>query len=234
VDHSSESTDEPALTPGQQWRFAEFRRRLEYVGESYRYWKEAEKDRPTFNQSLKLLARALQVRNRKSRKLVRLHPLIEIGISMLALDRSRNSTAEFEPSPAEIESAVCELLRRTRPIRGRPENLTLRYHVKGLMLLCEWTTGVPVTASPTTNSRYEPQMTSDGAKAIEMAFKRIDPAVTRTTLMNIVRQTRGRRELEGKRFEDFFPFYQPEPHPEHGPIVRPKIDLHFAHPIYCS
>jgi hypothetical protein len=222
------------LTPRQQWRFAEFRRRLEYVGESYRYWKDAENDRPTFNQSLKVLQRALKSPNRKRRKLIRLHPLVEIGISMLASNNSKDPADEFNPSPDEIETAVRELLRRTTAIRGRPSNLTLRYHVKALMLLCEWTTGVPVTASPLTNSVYEPQMTSDGAKAIEMAFKRIDPSVTRTTLMNIVRQTRGRRELEGKRFDDFFPLYQSEPHPELAVAAPSQIEVRFAHPIYCS
>ena len=234
MEKSGNGSDDQALTPGQRWRFTEFRRRLEYVGESYRYWKNVEKDRPTVNESLILLNRALHVPSRKRRDQIRLHPMIEIGISMFVL-RSRPDRSDISrPSQAEIQEASVELLRRTKPLRGRPRDETLWYHVKGLILLCEWASGVPVTASPTTNSVYDPQMTSDGAKSIEIAFRRIDPSVTKTTLMNIIRRTRAKRELEGKRFEDFFPLYKPEPHPDLGPPVQPTIDFNIAYPIYCS
>lgn len=234
MEQSRNGSDATLLTPGQLWRFAEFRRRLEYIGESYRFWKDAEIGRPTFNESLRLLRRAFEVPKRTRREQIRLHPMIEIGISIIASREGANPSGKFDPTQTEIEEASRELLLRAKPLRGRPQNMNLRYHVKGLILACEWASGTPVTASPTTNSEYDPQMTSDGAKSIEIAFKRIDPSINKTTLMNIIRQMRASRELEGKRFEELFPYYQPEPHPELGIVARPEFEIRIAHPIYCS
>ncbi len=181
VKQNRNMTGEQPLSPAQRWRLHEFRRRLEYVGASYQFWKDAEKDQPTFNESLRLLRRAWECPNRKRRDQIRLHPMIEIGVSIIAFQSRSEAAGEFNPTQAEIEAACRELLRRTKALRGRPQDLVLRYHVKGLILACEWASGTPVTASPTTNSEYDPQMTSDGAKSIEIAFKRIDPSVTKTT-----------------------------------------------------
>lgn len=228
------SAEQSAPVVDREWRLHEFRHRLDYVGDSYRYWKDIEASRPTFNESLELLQRELYAPNRRHREPTRLHPMIEIGASMIALKYQAGSILETKFSPAPLEAARHELLRRTKPIRGRPENPTLSYHVKGLILACEWATGVPVTASGTTNSLYDPQMTSDGASAIKFAFRRIDPSVTTTSLVNIVRRVRRRRELEGKRFEDFFPLYRPSPHPHLGMIGCPSVNLQTAYPIYCT
>lgn len=222
------------LTPAQLWRLSEYRRRLEYVRENYNFWKDALNDLPTFNESLELLRRAFEVPKRKRTESVRLHSLIEIGITFLANRRPPVGFMDVESSPAEMESAARELLKRLQPIRGRPENSNLRYHVWGLILACEWATGVPVTASSTTKSDYDPQVTSAGAKAIWMAFRRIDPSVTKTSIVNIIRASRASGELIGKRFEDLFPLYEPQAHPDFGPPGAPQIEVHFAYPIYCS
>jgi hypothetical protein len=75
------------------------------------------------------------------------------------------------------------------------------------MILWEWATGISVTASPTTGTRYRPQLTSAGANVIGKILQSTDPRITTTTLMNIVRKTRQKRELVGKTFQDFFPGY---------------------------
>jgi hypothetical protein len=136
-----------------------------------------------------------------------------------------------------MEAASQVFLQRYGLKKGRPQHRLLRYHVQAAMLLLETGTDVPVTASPTTNSEYEPQMTSRGAKVIERLFTEADPSINTTILVNIIRTTRAKRELEGKRFCDFFPTYIGEPPP--GVDRRPPPFASFeasgiAYPIYCS
>lgn len=209
----------------------EYLRRLNHLAESYLFWSSVFASSPTVNQSLTALDRALHHPKRKQHAPMRLHPEIEFAISYLA---SKEKEVGWSPTQQDIQIASRELVRRLRPIKGRPGNRVLRHHVQGLMILCEWASGVPVTASPTTNSTYEPQMSSDGAKVIQSIFQKIDPAVTITSLMNIVRGTRASRAIEGKRFEDFFPGYASEADPR-GPRVRTSVKvLGTASPIYCS
>src|SRR4051812_42801352 len=107
-----EQRAEPAaISAGQAWRLREFRRRLEYVDKSYHYWKDAEKDRPTFNESLELLRRSFQVPNRKRRRQTRLHPLVEIGISMIASRNQCGSNGRHECSQTAMELAARSLSR---------------------------------------------------------------------------------------------------------------------------
>ena len=197
-------TGEPLLSPAQVLVQMEFRRRLAYIVESYRIWSTLFEAGPTINESLALLKERSE-----DEETPPLNLQVEMAIEMLATHAfDRDVLGPLcHPAPDELEAARQTFVERMKPIRGRPDSRVLRYHVQGLMILWEWATGAGVTASPTTGTRYKPQMTSAGAKVIEQTFQSIDPSIRTTTLMNIVRKTRQKRQLAGKRFEDFFPGY---------------------------
>jgi len=193
-------------TPAQIVILGEFQRRLAYIAESYRLWSKVIGHGPSINESLARAKRSV-ARSSSGSEDVRLNLEFEAALEMIARAEAEKSKPTEHLTPEDIADAREKLIRSAKPIKGRPKSRVLRYHVQALMLLCEWATGVPVTASPTTGTAYKPQMTSVGARVTEAIFKAIDRSITTTTLMNIVRTTRQRRELHGKRFEDFFPFY---------------------------
>lgn len=225
----------------QAAKFAEFRQRLEYLTVSYRRAKDYFGDSRRFNESLHHLRKATNPRARRRQTSVRLAPELEAAIA-IGIETSRSETCpdgQYSAPSTDLVGEVCERLASSlAPTRGRPKDAVLTYYVQALMVLCEWATHTPVTASPTTNSDYAPQMTSPGAKVIQMVFEDLEPSVPVTTLMNIIRQTRAKRSNEGKRFGDFFPFYGGSIDPETGfPIPGPGFRLEkfgLAHPIYCS
>lgn len=221
-------------------KLAEYLRRMDHVVENYRFSKKHFGDSRRFNQSLRDLRKATNPKARKRDKRVRLAPELEAAIAIGVETRRTDAVSDTYVAPsADLVGEVCENLSRAlTPVRGRPDDAVLRYHVQAMMVLFEWATGNAVTASPTTNSEYLPQMTSAGARVIQFVFADLEPSLPVTTLMNIIRTTRAKRELEGKRFGDFFPFYGGSIDPETGfPIPGPGFKLEkfgLTHPIYCS
>lgn len=226
------------LTAGQRRKEAEFQRRLAYVMDSYRLWSQAFGEAGTFNDSLSRLKRAVRGHRPDEAPGKRLHPLLEAAIGGRAKAKSGSTTDPWSsPTCSEVAEACDEVANNVATQRGRPANSVLIYHVQALMLLWEWATGEPVTASRTTNSVYDPQMTSDGAKLIEHLVAVMDPTVSRTTLVNIVRSTRASDFLEGKSFRDLFPFHgghmdEKTGLPQLGP-GRSLRSFEVMPPIYC-
>jgi hypothetical protein len=105
------------------------------------------------------------------------------------------------------------------------------------MVLHQSMTGKEVTASRMRNSVYDPTMTSVGAQFVETIFRSIDPRVSTTTLVNIVRETRRTGAIDGKSFREHFRFYGGDVDPETGfPRPGPGFRLQSfepVNPIYC-
>jgi len=217
----------------------EFTRRLNYLMTSYRACAAAVPDSAAFNRSLKRLQRAVRLGRTGSGAEERLDPRLEILISQRAREMAGLGCGDLlgEEHSVFVQRAAADVASSTAPIRGRPVNLCLRHHVIGLMALIHETCGVPVVSSREKNSVYDPQLSDAAGRTIAMVFLELDPAVTKTQLVNIIRE--ARRAYAGKpmRFPDFFPFYgakwaEGSTAPTPGPGYR--LDrFEIAAPIYC-
>lgn len=221
-------------------KLTEYFRRRHFVIENYSFWKNVFGDNLPFNKSLGILRKAVDP-DARSREPIRLSPELETAIGMGVGSRRRDQTSLFTykaPSTTLVRNVCVDVATALAPIRGAPGRPLLTFHVQALVILNEWALGIPVTASRTKNSVYDPQMTSPGAQAIQAVFAELDPEVTVTTMMNIVHKSRASRELDGKRFGDFFPFYGGSVSAKTGlPIPGPGFKLEkfgLTHPIYCS
>lgn len=190
----------------------------------------------SFNESLKILAKAVNPRAKRSDTKTRLHPAIEATVTMRWRARYNPDGAPRRPEPSEILEICKELSEKTRPIRGRPPNTALEHHVHALMALIEEMCGIAPRAGPFINSVYGPQMRATGG-IIETFFKFVDPSVTTTTLANIVMRAHRTGAVRGKRFRDFCPFYGGSIDKETGhPLPSPGFKLESfepGYPIYC-
>jgi hypothetical protein len=216
----------------------EFRRRLGYVEQSYLFWKKCLGNSNDFNASLRGLKAALQAPADENATSDRLHPYLELLISGTA----RRSATGSPDSAArltreQLMAGAREVSAKTSPVRGRPADPILRYHVEGLMALIEEMGGHPVRSVRYKDRHYEPQMSTTGGKVIEQFFKAVDPAVTRTALANVVRDARRNYDSKPRRFMGYFPFYGGSIDPETGlpvPGRGYRLDqLELAPPIYC-
>ncbi|WP_188699549.1 hypothetical protein [Sphingomonas prati] len=186
------------------------------------------------------MTRALSSRAKRSPRKVRLHPLLEVAVNSLWLKRLREMDSDDgrTPTPEEMLGLCRELASKVKPFRGRPAHSVLTHHVHGLMALVQETCGSPATASRTRNSVYDPHMVSLGGQVIETVFRGIDPAISVTALVNIVLNARSLGATEGKRFRDFFPFYDSEFDAATGDLtLAPGLRLEgfeLVPPIYCS
>lgn len=221
-------------------RVVEFQRRLAHIDESFRRARNFERGRPTYNEGLRILAKALNPRARRSENSVRLHPALELLIKARWLQRNAGeggNSVDREPTPSDIWD-ICEELRdKLKPVRGRPADPNLTYHVRGLMALIQDTCGEPAQATRFKDSVYDPQMTSAGGRVVDLFFRNIDPAITTTALANIICQTHASGAIRGKHFRDFFPFYGGHIDRETGfPVPGPGYRLERfdpVFPIYC-
>jgi hypothetical protein len=217
----------------------EFKRRLAYVQESYRLWEAHADGNRSFNESLTRLKKALSEPAARSRRKSRLDPRLEIMIN----HRARN-LAGLPPDEllgadhvGFVQQAAMEIATSVPALKGRPASERVRFHVEALMALIQETCGMPVLALRDRDDVYDPHLPQGVSRIIPLMFSLMDPAVTETQLVNIVRQ--ARRVYSGKRmrFRDFFPLCGGEvDQATLAPIPRPPFQLlHFevAAPIYC-
>jgi hypothetical protein len=216
----------------------EFRRRLAYVEQSYLFWNRFLGNSNGFNASLHGLKAALQAPAEENATSDRLHPYLELLISGTAR-RSATGLPDTAArlSRAQLMAGAREVSAKTSPVRGRPADPIVRYHVEGLMALIEEMGGHPVRSVRYKDRHYEPQMSTTGSKVIEVFFEVVDPAVTRTALANVVRDARRNWDSKPKRFMDYFPFYGGSIDPETGLPVPGRgyrlEQIELATPIYC-
>ncbi|HEY0012109.1 MAG TPA: hypothetical protein VGB79_04565 [Allosphingosinicella sp.] len=217
----------------------EFTRRLDYLMTSYRTCAAAVPDSAAFNRSLKRLQRAVRLGSAGSAAEERLDPRLEILISQRAREMAGLGCGDLlgEEHAMFVERAAADVASSTAPIRGRPVNLCLRHHVFGLMALIQDTCGMPVVSSREKNSVYDPQLPDASGRTMAFVFSELDPTVTKTQLVNIIRE--ARRAYAGKpmRFRNFFPLYGAHLDagsmvPTPGPGYRLER-FEIAAPIYC-
>lgn len=217
----------------------EFKRRLAYVQESYRLWETHAAGNRSFNQSLVRLRKALSKPAAPNRRESRLDPRLEILINHRA--RKLAGLGPDEMLGADhvefVEQAALEIAQGVPALRGRPASERVRYHVEALMALIQETCGLPVLALRDKDDVYEPHLPAGVSRIIPLMLSLMDPKVTETQLVNIVRK--ARRTYAGKRmrFRDFFPLYGAKVDKATlAPIPRPPFKLlHFelTAPIFC-
>lgn len=232
--------DSEQLTEEQAATLAEFKKRLGYAQQHFRFGREIESSNAGFNESLEMLDQAIRHPRRKRRIPKQMHPQIGILISHRArrIAQERGEDRLRGPGQDDVERAAAWVLANIKPRRGRPADTHLQYHVEAMMCLCEWASGRPVTASTAPHSFYNPQLTSVGADVIWRVLNFVDPKVTKTAVANIIIAARQSRALKGKCFRDYFPLYGGHIDRETGwPVMPPGTELQsfeVSYPIYSS
>lgn len=215
----------------------EFTRRLKYIEHSYWLAKSSMSDANGFNQGLRQLKAAVNGNKGDSKTNTRLYPDIEILVNLEAQRiRSETDGSDVPLSQKHIDTAARSIATKIKPRRKRPGNEILRYHVEALIALVIEFGGQPVTGNNDRNSDYDPHLSSGNSQILKVVFQKIDPTVTETTLVNIVKD--ARRKYAGKPmcFLDFFPFYGSGFDEKSGlPVPALGYKLHklvVAEPIY--
>lgn len=186
----------------------EFQKRLAYLLSNYRVFSAWQGSALSSNESLSLLRRAQGPRYRGAPKRERLAPALEVLINVKAkvlAERRGGDGAGLQPS--DIRGAAKDVAVTQKPMRGRPSNELLRFHVHAFMALYRQTCGRDLCASTTRNSEYDPNLPAPWGAALPKLFSDIDPAATATAVVNIVLKAHASGAVAGKRFTDFFPFY---------------------------
>lgn len=225
---------EASLTSGD--RLAEYKRRMAYLTSSFECWRSAWPANGV-NKSLASLRRSMNSGTRNRPKGERLHPALEMAVD----DRARrhcNSHGMFPQLTAEAVALACRSAANdVRSTRGRPSNEVLTYHVRGMMVLCAWATGKPVTVTRYKGGNFDPQLSSAGSHSIYIVFRELDPRITKTTIADIICKAHASGALVGKTFSDLFPLYgestASDPASLTFPLVTSMPSLQLQSPIYC-
>lgn len=188
---------------------AEFEQKLEHIKWSYIRSKGPFADfLKKYNDDLARLQKQLKTGDPGTPRGIRIHPLLEKAINDRALEFARQRTGDAQPELEceDVELAAHDVAGSAKAIRGRPKELHLVRHVRGLMALFQQYFGRPVVGSKTHNSVYGPRVSGAAAHILEM-LNAWGARLTPTRLYNIIDS--ARTEYAGKRmdFEEFFPLY---------------------------
>jgi hypothetical protein len=217
----------------------EFQNRLAWIVRSYRNCVEQRNARLNFNETIAAAKQSLNPRARSKPKRKRVDPEFEFATNFKARERANERAPDATAlSPEDVNAAAQELVDKLKPRRGRPSDPILVHHIQAMMALHRQTCGKNVRASLTRNSVYDPHIHGGFGEVWVQFFHEINPAVTMTTLVNIILETHASKTIIGKRFQDFFPFYggsiDPETGiPQPGPGYRLEKFTPIA-PIYSS
>lgn len=184
----------------------EFKRRLGYIRSSFCIAQRAlTNDHAEFSHSLARLRRRVRSAHRPNGQGDRIHPEIETVITHLARKLAEADGCEVAQRHANAAARIA--VNQLKPTRGRPDDRVLGHHVRGLMAVIQETTGLPVIARRDRNSIYGLHFADGAGQLVPQLFQDIDPTITTTRLVNIVRKVR--KEFAGRsfRFLDLFPFY---------------------------
>ncbi len=213
---------------------AEFKNRLTFLRGSYEFGRQAlADDHAHFNESLARLRRRVRTIHQAKGRGERIHPEIESVITIHARRLAAADGGKVEQRHANEAARLAVGMLRAK--RGRPDDRVLDHCVRGLMALIQETTGTPVLARRDRNRHYDPHFAPDVSQVVPRFFQDIDPSITTTRLVNIVR--RARKEYAGRpmRFLDLFPFYGAtliDGEPKLRPGLRlERFELNI--PIYC-
>ncbi|MFC4595537.1 hypothetical protein [Sphingobium tyrosinilyticum] len=223
----------------QEELISEFRRRVDYALESNAFWRETLGHPTNFNQSLSRLKEGLGDQCRSDSVEIRQHPEVEMAVAHFSkiAARKRTSVPDAVVTDKDTEAGVREALAVLKTPQGRPGDPILTHHVEGLMALIQEFLGKPVMMQREKNSIYDPQASNEAGELLLTWVRHMEPNVSVTTVVNIVRK--ARRHYAGKRmnFLDYFPFYGATADGATGEI-KLQAGLRFeqlgwASPIYC-
>lgn len=217
----------------------QFKCRLGCIFRSYRHSHEHRISVLSFNKSLEAAKQTLNPKARGKPEKKRVDPEFELLVNAraLALARDRDPDAS-KITQNDVNVAATQLIKDLRPRRGRPSDTLLVHHVHAFLALYRQTCGADVRVSMTRDSVYDPHIKSPGAAVMLKMFSDIDPAVTTTALVNIILDAQALGAIEGKKFQDFFPFHEGHVDPETGlPVPGPGYRIERFEqiaPIYSS
>ena len=223
----------PNLTRAQVARLDELKFRVGHALQNFASCRRVEREYMDYNDSLRFLRDAVRGKFPAEGTRRRIHPIIEIGISIKLEQRGLRSGGS-----AEDVAAILPEFAKAVPIkRGRPGDTTLNHTVQGLMVAWRWATGRACTAKlKDGNDKYTPVSTSRGSDLIVRLIQEADARATSYTILRAIYESR--KAVEGKIFSDYFPLYGARVAPDSGaPILGPGMKLEKfipAHPIYCS
>jgi hypothetical protein len=204
-DHPQLAVDPERITRIQQ----EFRRRLIHTLRSFSVARTIERDYGTIEASLVRLREALARRRPVKRQGLRLHPEVEMALSYKARQFAdeRTKAADAKVEQRDVQKAALWVTNALTVKQGAPTDRMLVHHVEALMALAQQTTGRPVLSRRDRNSVYDPHLADPKAQMIFEALNDIDPDVTVTKVVNIIRQARRKYAGKAMRFSDFMPAY---------------------------
>lgn len=200
----------PEFTAKERGQYAAFQKRLEYVLESYCFWRTMFDERKSGKLSIKQIASA-QVKARDFRRLLsNLHLEVEQAMAFAIEKGSQGSNDtvvsllnDVEKLEKACESAASSLKRK----RGAPNDRVLEHHVGGLMALVEEMHGKRPVASMSKNSLYLPHASKVPGQVVLFAMHAIDPDIEFKTVVNVMNKINKRQGDTPMRFRDFFPLY---------------------------
>jgi hypothetical protein len=157
-----------------------------------------------------------------SRKLLNVTKDIEweffntLDYAVAIVDSDRDSFRSLSRTQSDLDRLAkgCELfLEKYKPSKGARSNLLLQEAVIELVAPIYKATSTPVTISRNKHSTGEPTLKSDGARAIGMLLRGIDPKLTDTMIANMIDKV-SNGKLSPDPYEDLLDFMS-EPTPTH-------------------
>ena len=217
----------------------EFQRRFAFLQQSFATAFKLQQSSLTLNDSLRAAVRALNPRSRRRPKRKRVNLGFELVINMRALElASQRDPLASNFRSGDVRQAALQVVAQLTPRRGRPANDLLRWHVHAFMALYRQTCGRDLRARIVKDGAYEPGFSSQMDQLFLILFRAVDPAATLTAIANIVKDAHASGVVQGKCFEDFFPFYGGGVDPDSGlPVPGPGYRLEQfvpLTPIYSS
>lgn len=201
----------------------EFNKKWAYALQSFRVARVID-SRGTVPASLARLRTALERKRPLKYRGERLHPEVEMALTIKAQEFANDRTGENDTRvlQGDIQKAARFLVDQVPVKQGAREDRYLRWHVEGMMALVQEVTGKPVIARRSRNNLYDPHFADPKAQLIFEALSGIDPGVSVTRVVNYICDARRKFAEKPMLYDDFFPGYS-------GRIELKGINL----PIYC-
>ena len=216
----------PLRHQSRELRVARFREQLSFLLANFRFCRETMRGRRTFNESIADLKAAQRPRARRAPRR-RLDPQVEFVISWMLAGRGIT-----EPGEDDIREVCAELSGTLKAGRRRPDDHILRHHVEALAFLLEDACGEAVKMSMTKNSIYDPHLKGPSGELLLRLIRSVDPSVTETSVVNIIKSMRRTRG-PGSHFHEYFPLAGRAASFTNVQTIGPA-PVGIIWPIYCS
>lgn len=219
-------------------RVAEFRKRLNYLDDSYRFEMDARLGCNDFNRSLARLRKSAGRPRNPAVAETRLHPGIELLINQKAKELAGLEPAESLRAEHAmfVKQAGEHVAKHVKAKRGAPGREALRQYVEGVMVALQEAAGKPVVPKRDTNSVYDPKVPGVFGRSLRILVDHIQPGVSDRTLYTWTSDMRKRHAGKSMRFQDLYPGYGMTIDQDGAPVMKPPFRLEafiVTQPIYC-